>query len=169
MCPERGRKIIDELVNTCIIPQAQNPIYACYCPQFLVLLIPSPLLLTTRRQVRGLALAAHRRARPPLSGLCASLSSPLPRSWWPPLPEVPIFSAPSPCCCSHAGPRPGRCLRQPALRTAQGSADGAPAEVPTALPKMQAVRESESGDGWPACSRSEAGQRYRYDHSLLFF
>ena len=113
MCPERGRKIIDELVNTCIIPQAQNPIYACYCPQFLVLLIPSPLLLTTRRQVRGLALAAHRRARPPLTSLCASLSSPLPRSWWPPLPEVPIVSAPSPCCCSHAGPRPGRCLRQP--------------------------------------------------------
>ena len=71
-----------------------------------------------RRQVQGPALAAHRRTRPPLTSLCASLSPLLPRSWWLPLPEVPIFSAPSPCCCSHAGPRPGRCLRQSALRTA---------------------------------------------------
>ena len=50
-------------------------------------------------------------------------------------------------------------LRQSALRTAQSSTDGAPAEVPTAPPKMQAVRESESGDGRPACSRLEGGQR----------
>ena len=121
-----------------------------------------------RRQVQGPALAAHRRTRPPLTSLCASLSPLLPHSWWLSLPEVSIFSAPSPCCRSHAGPPPGRCLRESAPTTTQGSADGAPSEVPTAPPKMQAVRESESGDGWPACSRSEVGQRYRYDHSLLF-
>ena len=48
----------------------------------------------------------------------------------------------------------GTCwLHAPRMRQGQSSADGAPAEVPNALPKMQAVRESKSGDGWPACSR----------------
>ena len=38
-------------------------------------------------------------------------------------------------------------------RQGQGSAGGALAEVPNTPPKMQAVRVSKSGDGWPACSR----------------
>jgi hypothetical protein len=41
----------------------------------------------------------------------------------------------------------------PRMRQGQGSADGAPAEVPSAPPKMQAVRESMFGGWCLACSR----------------